>query len=254
MNSQMMQGFQNLASSQGQSGSSGDSASHGYRALKPKKDMTRITAESARTLMNEISQFEVDLNELEIAKLSEAAYRQLRAMAEGKARDVIDIETVQGYGKELLDRLTWAENNHQHKWQRDELGGQLYNHLVARLEDSVRLTATKRLTIAEEIYAEAKMYEDTPKEAELFLSRWRRSRYMMYRENLVNQKREDLVAQLSSQGIDAASIQAVNHSLEIHERREMYTFCTSECLSQCMSLLCHRVILNKPRTSMTVSR
>ena len=92
-------------------------------------------------------------------------------MAEGKAKDVIDIETVQGYGKELLDRLTWAVDNHQRQWQRDDLGGQLYNHLVARLEDSVRLNATKRLTIAEEIYAEAKMYEDTPKEAELFLSR-----------------------------------------------------------------------------------
>ena len=68
------------------------------------------------------------------------------------------------------------------------------------------------------------MYEDTPKEAELFLSRWRRSRYMMYKENLVNQRREDLVARLSSQGIDAESIQEVNHSLETNERREMHVF------------------------------
>ena len=82
--------------------------------------------------MNEISNFEVDLNELGVAKLSEAAYRQLRAMAEGKAKDVIDIETVQGYGRQLLDRLTWAVDHHDHRYERDDLGGQLYNHLVAR--------------------------------------------------------------------------------------------------------------------------
>ena len=96
MNSQMMQGFQSLADNRNRHGSSGESSSHGYRALKPKKDMTRVTAESARTLMNEISNFEVDLNELGVARLSEAAYRQLRSMVEGKAKDVLDIETVQG--------------------------------------------------------------------------------------------------------------------------------------------------------------
>ena len=223
MHAQMAQGLQSMAENQG-SGGSGDTASHGYRALKPKKDMTRITAESARILMNEISSFEVDLNELGIAKLSEPAYRQLRAMAEGKAKDVIDIETVQGRGKELFDQLTWATNNHQHRYARDDIGGKLYNFLVSRLEDSVRLNTTKRLTIAEEIYSEARMYDDTPKEAELFLSRWRRSRYMMHKEGLVNQKREVLVDRLSSQGIDAESIQEVNHSLEISERREMHTF------------------------------
>ena len=107
-------------------------------------------------------------------------------------------------------------NNHQHQYNRDDIGGKLYNFLVGRLEDSVRLTQTKRLTIAEEIYAEARMYEDTPKEAELFLSRWRRSRYMMYKENLVNQKREDLVSRLGSQGIDAECLQEVNHLSLIH--------------------------------------
>ena len=68
MYAQMVQGLQSMADNQGSSGS-GDAASHGYRALKPKKDMTKITAESARILMNEISSFEVDLNELGIAKL-----------------------------------------------------------------------------------------------------------------------------------------------------------------------------------------
>ena len=96
MSSQMAQGFQSMAANAGSGGSgggSGDAASHGYRALKPKKDMTKITADDARKLMSEISSFEIDLNELGIAKFSEAAYRQLRAMAEGKAKDVVDVET-----------------------------------------------------------------------------------------------------------------------------------------------------------------
>ena len=223
INSQMAQGFQSMSANQGSGGSS-DTASHGYRALKPKKDMTKVTADDARRLMNEISCFEVDLNELGIAKFSEAAYRQLRAMAEGKAKDVVDIETVQGRGKELLDQLTWATNNHQHQQARDDIGGRLYDFLVGRLEDSVRLNQTKRLTIAEEIYSEARMYEDTPKEAELFLSRWRRSRYLMHREGLVNKSRKELLEKLSNQGADAESLQAINHSLEINERREMHVF------------------------------
>ena len=223
MSSQMVQGFQSMAANKG-SGRAGELASHGYRALKPKKDMTKITADDARKLMTEISSFEVDLDELGIAKFSEAAYRQLRAMAEGKAKDVVDIETVHGRGKELLDQLTWATNNHQHQYSRDDIGGKLYDFLVGRLEDSVRLNQTKRLTIAEEIYAEARMYEDTPKEAEMFLSRWRRSRYLMYKEGLVNKPRMELVERLSNQGADAESLQAVNHSLEVNERREMHVF------------------------------
>ncbi len=64
----------------------------GYRALKPKKDMTRISADNARILMTELMQFEVDLNELGLVCMSGAAYRQLRAMCEGKANDVLNIE------------------------------------------------------------------------------------------------------------------------------------------------------------------
>ena len=77
------------------------SDSHGYRALKPKKDMTRLSGENARVFMDELDQFEVDLNELGLSTFSEAAYRQLRAMVEGKARDVVNIETVHGNGKLL---------------------------------------------------------------------------------------------------------------------------------------------------------
>ena len=72
------------------SGSAAGSASGGgVRSLKPKKDMTQITASDARTLMFEIDQFEIDLGEIGVSKQSEEAYRQLRAMSTGKANDVL---------------------------------------------------------------------------------------------------------------------------------------------------------------------
>ena len=77
----------------------------GYRSLKPKKEMTRVTAESARVLMTELMDFEVDLNELGVSTQTENAYRQLRSMATGKALDVINLETVQGQGKILVEQL-----------------------------------------------------------------------------------------------------------------------------------------------------
>ena len=100
-------------------------------------------------------------------------------MAQGKAKDVLNIETVKGTGLQLLTQLDYAV---QQKWpqpQRDALGGQLFDLCVKALEDSVRLNPTKRLAIAEEFYAEAKMFDDSPREAEQFLARWRRARHLM---------------------------------------------------------------------------
>ena len=64
---------------------SDNSSNSGYPALRPKKDMVKVTAESARALMMELSQFDVDLNALGLHVLSEAAYRQRRSVAVGKA-------------------------------------------------------------------------------------------------------------------------------------------------------------------------
>ena len=94
----------------------------GYRELKPKKDMTKVTAQDAKTLMVELAQFEVDLGELGVAVASEAAYRQLRAMAEGKAKEVVDLETVRGQGEALKLQLkspgkhTWPSGPQRPRW------------------------------------------------------------------------------------------------------------------------------------------
>ena len=49
------------------------------RQLKAKKGLPNITAESAKLLMQEIYNFEVDLGELGIEPASENGYRYLRA-------------------------------------------------------------------------------------------------------------------------------------------------------------------------------
>ena len=60
----------------------------GYRALKPKASLTTIKADTPKDLMLQVMQFEIDLGELGVNIRSEAAYRQLRSMCEGKAKDV----------------------------------------------------------------------------------------------------------------------------------------------------------------------
>ena len=55
------------------SGSGDDSG--GYRTLKPRKEITAITADNAQALMEELDQFEVDLGELglHLQRLSDTA-------------------------------------------------------------------------------------------------------------------------------------------------------------------------------------
>ena len=63
----------------------------GYRSLKPKKDLQKVTAHDAKTLMMELLDLEVDLGEIGTPIQSEAAYRQLRSLSSGRARDIIDL-------------------------------------------------------------------------------------------------------------------------------------------------------------------
>ena len=71
------------------------------------------------------------------------------------------------------------------KDQRDNIGGRLYAFLVGHLQKAVRLTPERRLQIAESVYAEATMQGDSVAEAELFLSKWRRARHLMFKEGVV---------------------------------------------------------------------
>jgi len=89
--------------------SSGDS---GFRAMKPKKELTPVTAETARVLITEQMNVETELGELGQSMRSEAAFRQLRALAQGEAKDVIDLHVEQGLGYQLRNQLEYlCQNN-----------------------------------------------------------------------------------------------------------------------------------------------
>ena len=202
--------------------SQNNSNDHGYRLLKPKKDVVKITADIAEELMVEMAQFEVDLGELGVPTYSEAAHRQLRAAATGKAREVLELEQVNGGPiSKLLYQLNSAVNQNQSRQLRDQYGGELHASCYYSLAVSVRLTPAKRLEIAERLDAEAKMYHDTVAEAEAFIGRWRRARHLLYRERLVGPPADFVEQQMQATGTDPLTIEAVVQQLRSSERREM---------------------------------
>ena len=188
-------------------GSSGSRDAGGYRSLKAKKEISVITAENASTLMFELDQFDVDLGELGIPVQSESAYRHIRSACTGKARDVLDLEIEHDQGKALRLALEDAIRNNSGAVARDYAGGRLHMHCVQSLENSVRLTKDKRTQIAQEYYAEAKMSDDTIREAEEFLCKWRRARRLLYREGLVKPSGEHIVGLAQQQGCSGEFMQ-----------------------------------------------
>ena len=215
----------NLQSAQGANQSTGRS-DQGYRNLKPKKDLQRITASDAKTLMIELADFEVDLGELGIPVQSEPAYRQLRAQVQGRAKDVIDLELVRGEGLQLKRALDWDVEYSRPNHERDREGALLYRFLCEELAKAVRLTADKRLEICEELDDEAVMHNDSVAEAEAFLGRWRRARYLYHREGLVHdetaaEKCNRLVLQYQ---LPQVELDSTYNSLHLEERRQVKRF------------------------------
>ena len=175
--------------------------------------------------MIELVQLEVYMGELGVSLLSEAAYRQLRAVAMGRARDVLDLENVCGGAvNQLRLQLDQAIAANQPQQVRDQIGGQLYIQCCMALCRSVRLTPERRLEIAERVDHEAKMHSDTVAEAEAFLGRWRRARHLLTRENLVNQPSATVELQLQQANCPAHLIQNVVSQLRASERREINIF------------------------------
>ena len=58
---------------------------------------------------------------------------------------------------------------------------------MGHLQKAIRLTPERHLQIAESVYAEATVQGDSVAEAELFLSKWRRARHLMYKGGLVSE-------------------------------------------------------------------
>ena len=68
------------------------------------------------------------------------------------------------------------------------------------------------------------MPDDTVQEAENFLTRWRKARRLMYKENLVPAHGDSFLGQLAQQGISPNVGRAVECSLRAAERRELNDF------------------------------
>ena len=102
--------------------------------------------------------------ELGITLLSEVVYRQLRAAARGKAREVIDLELVRGTQatqlRVQLDVITAQGGTRQ---QRDLVGAQLYTSCCEALAQATWLTPSRRLELAEEVDENTKCTATLPR-------------------------------------------------------------------------------------------
>ena len=68
----------------------------GYRQLKPKRDVSQITASTSEVLIDEFLDFETDIAELGLPIASVAAFAHLRAVVKGPAKDVLEYELALG--------------------------------------------------------------------------------------------------------------------------------------------------------------
>ena len=165
----------------------------GFRQLKPKREVAAITAADAATLMDELTQFQIDLSELGVNDRGEAAFFQLRAVAHGQAKDVIEYELAQARTRELhviglqlpAGAITTPLGTAGLGRQRHELFAKLFNQIVDALHRAVNLTQDKKAQIAMQRNAESKMRGDTCDDAIAFLREYRKGRLSMIRADLL---------------------------------------------------------------------
>ena len=100
----------------------------GYRELKAKKELTKIRAHDARSLMQEFTQLDVNLEKFGVSVQSEAAYRQLRAALDGDAIGIVNLALEEGPGRLLKDQSDAAVATKASRPIRDMAGAQVYIH------------------------------------------------------------------------------------------------------------------------------
>ena len=160
----------------------------GFRALKPKRDIATVTAETAKIYLLEEVQFGIDLGELGVSKLSEAGFRQLRACCTGRAKDTTELYPAHGEGARVLGLLEQASSDPSAtQADRDRIGIWLVQQLCYQLERAVLLTPERRVRVVLEIDAEAVMHGDTAADAEAFLTKRRRGRYVLHVAGMINE-------------------------------------------------------------------
>ena len=116
----------------------------GYRQLKPKREVTKVTAADERTLVEELMNFELDLQELGVTDLTETAFFQLRAVSEGQAKDVVELTMLDPYNRMLHQQGLNSPNGPRFYgdgspgtgYQRQTIFGQLYIIVIQALRQA----------------------------------------------------------------------------------------------------------------------
>ena len=145
----------------------------GFRQLKPKRDVTKVTASDARVLMTELIDFELDLQELGVTDLTETAFFQLRAVAEGEAKDIIELMMLEPHHRDMhIYALNCPSGprfmrNGQYGsgYARQTTFNQLYQDAVSALRQKKGLTDSKIRELALDGSKAARMIRNTAEDA-----------------------------------------------------------------------------------------
>lgn len=208
----------------------------GYRQLKPKRDVSQITAASREVLIDEFLDFGTDIAEWGLPLASEAAFSHLRAIVKGRAKDVLEYEFALGPQVRKYQSLLQLPPNDSGR----KLGlAELYEHILNKFEEAAGLTDIFRVELATRRHAEAKMKTDTCDAAYAFLDQYQRGRLQMIRAGLIpeherlEQYRNQIPAEMGS-CLDTMRWQ--------HEATEI-----NEVLERRVSRGCYEYIKQRPR-------
>ncbi len=147
-------------------------AQQGYRTLKPKRDVTQVTCATAELLMEELIQFEIDLQELGVTGFAEAAFFQLRAVTQGQAKDVIEfalvrepMKTLHAAALALPSGEEWEGGYPGRGYQRTQAFRTLYQHAARELRKAVNLTDARMRQLANDKSGQARMRGESADDA-----------------------------------------------------------------------------------------
>lgn len=153
----------------------------GFRTLKPKREFLRISCKTREAFVDELVQFEIDMNELGIKMHSEACFFQLRACVDGRAKEVLKYELALGPQSRChSEALAIAAGS----LEREARFRPLCEHVFRSMDDAVGLTDEFRIELALKRNHDACMKHDTCDGVYEFLDAYRRGRLQMLRAGM----------------------------------------------------------------------
>ena len=226
-------------------------AKQGYRSLKPKREMTKLTAVEAKTLMNELMDFELDLRELGVVEMTETAFFQLRASVAGEAKDIVELAMQDPGNKNMESQALNAPDGARFNrdltqgpgYARQSLFAQLYQNVVLSLRQRKGLTDEKIRDLAIDSNRKARMVRDTPEDANVFLRDYRKTLLAEMRANI----RPDFGNLLSMPGVgqNPSAHRAIMHMYHNEQHKLIHEF-TSRCSSSVVKFI--KGQMRRPKT------